>query len=284
MASIKPQLNQDERAARDMFARLARAADEFEGYAHPHAERVAALAEELALRLRLGRDDRASLRVAALAHDLGEESMRRDYIKHVGPLTREERLDLARHPVIGEHEAARAGADRGAQLLVRWHHEWWDGSSYPDALRGEQIPLPARVLRVADSYAALTDDRPFRRALTAEDARRHLADWAGLEFDPRVVRAFLSLTDVPGLRSYARPDASVETRPQTVAPDLDPESAAAGDSLPIAVVRQDGAAEDTNAERGLGGRVPEAGANPYASAATDGGRVGESHTADKDQF
>ena len=208
MASTRQQLSKRERAARDVFARLAAEADRFEAYAHPHAARVAAIAEALAARFGLGREDRANLRIAALAHDLGEVAMRRDYIRRAGPLSDEERLDLARHPVIGEQEAARAGADRGAQLLVRWHHEWWDGTGYPDALRREQIPLPARILRAADSYAALTDDRPFRRALTEEAARKHVIEWAGLEFDPRVVRALLSLADVPELRSYARRDES----------------------------------------------------------------------------
>ncbi|HEY9284873.1 MAG TPA: HD domain-containing phosphohydrolase, partial [Pyrinomonadaceae bacterium] len=83
-------------------------------------------------------------------------------------------------------------------------HEWWDGTGYPDALRREQIPLPARILRAADAYAALTDDRPFRRALTEEAARKHLTEWAAIEFDPRVVHTLLSLRDVPELRSYAR--------------------------------------------------------------------------------
>jgi HD-GYP domain-containing protein (c-di-GMP phosphodiesterase class II) len=151
----------------------------------------------------LGRDDRANLRIAALAHDLGEVSMRRDYIKRDGPLNEEERLDLARHPVIGEQEAARAGAERAVQLLVRWHHEWFGGGGYPDALRGEQIPLGARILRVADAYAALTDARPWRPAGTESEARKHLGLWAGIEFDPLVVRAFLSLEGLPELRSHA---------------------------------------------------------------------------------
>src|SRR5919206_2888981 len=203
MTSTQQQLTEAERIARDVFTRLAAAADEFEGYRHPHAERIAALADELAEVFGLGRADRASLRLAALAHDLGEAAMRRDYIRRAGALNEEERLDMMRHPVIGEQEVARAGADRGAQLLVRWHHEWWDGTGYPDALRGSQIPLAARILRVADSYAALTDARPWRAALSEADARQHLIEWAGLEFDPQVVRAFLTLRDLPELRSYA---------------------------------------------------------------------------------
>lgn len=187
----------------EAFAQLATATDEFEGYAHPHAARIAKLADEVAKLFNLARRDRLSLRVAALAHDLGEAAMKRDYIKRAGALNDEERLDLMRHPVIGEQEAARYGADRGAQLLVRWHHEWWNGAGYPDALRRDEIPLGARILRVADAYAALTDARPFRPALTIEEARQHLTEWAGMEFDPRVVRVFLSLDSIPELDSYA---------------------------------------------------------------------------------
>lgn len=194
----------NERAAGESFLRLSKATDEFEAYAHPHASRVAALAGELAARFRLSRADRSAIVFAALLHDAGEAAMKRDYIRRAGPLTDAERLDLQRHPVIGEQEAARAGADRAVQLLVRWHQECWSGAGYPDALRGEQIPLGARILRVADAYAALTDTRPFRPAGTEAEARKHLALWAGLEFDPQVVRAFLSLEGLAELRSFAR--------------------------------------------------------------------------------
>jgi HD-GYP domain-containing protein (c-di-GMP phosphodiesterase class II) len=194
----------DDLVTSEAFMQLATAADEFEGYVHPHASRIARLADEVAKLFNLARRDRLSLRLAALAHDLGEAAMKREYIKRAGALNDEERLDLMRHPVIGEQEAARYGADRGAQLLVRWHQEWWNGAGYPDALRREQIPLGARILRVCDAYAALTDERPFRPARTVEEARQHLTEWAGLEFDPRVVRAFLSLDSMPELDSYAK--------------------------------------------------------------------------------
>src|SRR5204862_3063470 len=76
-----------------------------------------------------------------------------------GPLSEAERLDLQRHPVIGEQEAARAGAERAVQLLVRWHHEWFSGAGYPDALRGEQIPLGARILRSEEHTSELQSRR-----------------------------------------------------------------------------------------------------------------------------
>jgi HD-GYP domain-containing protein (c-di-GMP phosphodiesterase class II) len=197
----------NERALGEVFLELALVTDHFEAYANPHALRVARLADEVAKLFKLARQDRSSLRLAALAHDMGEVTMERDYIKRAGELRAEERLDLARHPLIGEREAARSGADRGAQLLVRWHQEWWNGMGYPDALQREQIPLAARILRVADAYAALTDSRPFRPARTETEARRHLTEWAGLEFDPRVVEAFLSLESIAELRSYALTEA-----------------------------------------------------------------------------
>jgi HD-GYP domain-containing protein (c-di-GMP phosphodiesterase class II) len=198
----------NQNVASEAFLELGAATDRFERYANPHATRIAALADEMARRLGLAEQDRRSLRTAALLHDLGEAAMERDYIKRAENLTDEERIDLARHPVIGEQEAARAGADRAAQLLVRWHHEWWNGSGYPDALRGEEIPLAARILRIVDSYASLTDARPFRQALTAEEARQHITEWAGIEFDPRVANLFLLLEDVPELESFARAEES----------------------------------------------------------------------------
>ncbi len=252
MASIQTKVSDEDVIAREAFTRLAAAADEFEGYAHPHAERIAALSSELAKLFGLGRADRASLRLAALAHDLGEMAMKRDYIRRAAPLTFEERLDLARHPVIGEQEAARAGADRGAQLLVRWHQEWWNGAGYPDALVRERIPLGARILRVADAYASLTDARPYRAALTETDARRHLIEWAGLEFDPQVVRAFLTLQNLPALRSYASRDEDAPAAQDTT------QEQTTGD-----------ASADNSDGWNVGGHVPERGTNPYIGSAAE---------------
>ena len=193
-----------DKGAAEAFVQLANTSDRFEQYEHPHATRIATIADELAKLFHLARQDRGSLRVAALLHDLGEVAMERDYIQSSQALTTNDRIDLFRHPVIGEREASRAGADRAAQLLVRWHHEWWNGLGYPDALRGPEIPLPARILRVADSYAALTDARPFRPAMTVEQAKREITNRAGIEFDPAVVRVFLSIELLTELDSYAK--------------------------------------------------------------------------------
>jgi HD-GYP domain-containing protein (c-di-GMP phosphodiesterase class II) len=191
------EINLDEK-----LLKLASQTDAFEGYANPHATRIAALAEAVAQKFNLAAHDRYSLRQAALVHDIGELVMNRDYIKANRILTDEERIDMQRHTVIGEQEAAKNGLSRAVQLLVRWHHEWWNGTGYPDALEREQIPLAARILRVADTYAALTDARPYNLAFSEADARRYLTEWAGLEFDPKIVKAFLSLENLDELKSY----------------------------------------------------------------------------------
>ena len=167
--------------------------DEFEGYTHPHGLRIATIADAIGKEFNLAAHDRFFMQQAALVHDIGEVVMNREYIKESRVLTPDEFLDMQRHPVIGEQETARRGMSRGVQLLVRWHHEWWNGGGYPDALEGDQIPFAARILRVADSYSALTDNRPRRNAMQDDEAKRYMTEWAGLEFDPRVVKAFLSL-------------------------------------------------------------------------------------------
>ena len=185
--------------------------DGFETYRYPHAARIAILADATAQKFHLAAHDRQTLRQAALLHDIGEMAMNRDYIAANRNLSERERVDLQRHPVIGEQMAAKRDLNRAVQLLIRWHHEWWNGGGYPDALRQEQIPLGARILRVADTYAAITDYRPHRAAVTTDDARRFLCEWAGIEFDPLVVKNFLALDGLPELHSFA-----VASREETI--------------------------------------------------------------------
>ncbi|HQU92994.1 MAG TPA: HD domain-containing protein [Pyrinomonadaceae bacterium] len=166
--------------------------DQFEGYMHAHGLRIAEIADGIASTLGIPFEDRFTLQQAALVHDIGEMAMNRGYIRENRVLTDVERLDMQRHPVIGEQETAKRGFNRGVQLLVRWHHEWWNGEGYPDRLRAEEIPIGARILRVADAYAALTDDRPRRQARTADEAKQYLREYAAIEFDPAIVKLFLS--------------------------------------------------------------------------------------------
>ncbi|MBK9155249.1 MAG: HD domain-containing protein [Chloracidobacterium sp.] len=191
--------------------------DEFEGYTHAHGLRIAAIADSIGKYFNLAAHDRFFMQQAALLHDIGEMVMNRDYIRQNRPLSASERLDMQRHPVIGEQEASKRGYSRGVQLLIRWHHEWWNGSGYPDALEGEQIPLAARILRVADSFAALRDDRPRRKAMTVSEAKAYIVDWTGIEFDPRVVQAFFSC-------DYIDLEVERRARPETPPPPREKEA------------------------------------------------------------
>ena len=186
----------------EKLSRISSRMDEFECYAGTQASRVAAIADSLASGFNLASRDRAFLQQAALIHDIGEMAMNREYISRNLGLTANERIDLQRHPVIGEQEAAKLGLPRGVQLIVRWHHEWWNGGGYPDAIEAEQIPVAARILRVADTFSALTSARPFRPSMAVDNAKKYLMEWAAIEFDPWVVKAFLSI----GLPEEPRPE------------------------------------------------------------------------------
>jgi HD-GYP domain-containing protein (c-di-GMP phosphodiesterase class II) len=196
-------LSEREENFEERLLKMAALTDDFEGYQHSHASRIAVLADAVAQRFNLASHDRFSLRQASLVHDIGEVVMNRDYIKSNRILREDERVDMQRHPVIGEQEAAKQGLNRAIQLLVRWHHEWWNGMGYPDGLEGEQIPLASRILRLVDTYAALTDSRPFNTPLTEAEARQYISEWAGIEFDPKVVKVFLELDNLEELKSFA---------------------------------------------------------------------------------
>jgi HD-GYP domain-containing protein (c-di-GMP phosphodiesterase class II) len=178
-----------------MLAQLAERVDVSEGHRPGHAARIALLSERLARRSGMAEIDVADVRAAALAHGFGLFSLRLGALERNGPLTLAERVELWRHPLLAEQQLAKRGLSRHAQLLVRWHHEWWNGLGYPDMLSGEAVPLGARIIRVVESYEALRSDRPFRAALDPDVARQVIADRSGLEFDPRLAARFLQLLE-----------------------------------------------------------------------------------------
>ncbi|MFL6275431.1 MAG: HD-GYP domain-containing protein [Blastocatellia bacterium] len=167
--------------------------DTFEKYTYPHARLLAELATRLARRFGLTPQDTHAITEAALLHDIGLLAMTPAYHSRPGLLNYEERMDLWRHAVIGEQQMAKREATRHAQLLVRWHHEWWCGLGYPDMLAYEDIPIGARLLRAVELYCALIGDRPYRAAMSAEQAMETLKASAGIECDPYVVKALAAL-------------------------------------------------------------------------------------------
>ncbi len=192
-----------ERQAGDRLLKLALETDRVEGYTEAHAVMIAQLAETIGQEMGLHGADLSALKFAALAHDIGERGMKRNYLLSPNVLSWEERLDLWRHPILGEQAAAEIKLTRQTQLLVRWHHEWWNGQGYPDGLNGTAIPLGARILRAADTYCALISQRPYRQSFELAEAEQIIADLAGIEFDPQVAKVLLAVVSEERLRREA---------------------------------------------------------------------------------
>ena len=163
--------------------------DLFEGYDAPHGKRIAAIADVLAAGFNLASRDRFFLQQAALLHDIGELAMNREYVRSPRVLSATERIDLQRHPVIGEQETAKLGLPRGVQLIVRWHHEWWNGSGYPDGLSGAAINDLVRMLTISDIFAALVENRGYKPPMPRKDAYDILVGMDG-KLEQALVKAF----------------------------------------------------------------------------------------------
>ena len=131
--------------------------------------------------------------LAALLHDIGKGLIPEALLRKPGPLTEEERAMVQQHPVHGAAIVAALPGMQELSLLIRHHHERWDGTGYPDGLAGEQIPLGARVIAVVDVWDALTHDRPYRRALGLAEARAIMLDGRGTQFDSELIDRFLTL-------------------------------------------------------------------------------------------
>ncbi len=130
-----------------------------------------------------------------LLHDAGKVGVPERILSKPGPLTAAEWRVMRTHPVIGYQMLENIPFMTTAAEIVRCHHEMFDGSGYPEGLRGEEIPLPARAFSVVDAFDAMTTDRPYRRAMPAEQAAAELARMAGSQFDPAVVEVFLPLIE-----------------------------------------------------------------------------------------
>jgi HD-GYP domain-containing protein (c-di-GMP phosphodiesterase class II) len=156
-----------------------------------HSEHVSSIAVEIGQVMGLSEAELEQLEWAGLLHDIGKIGIRDAVLLKPERLTREERLLMNEHPAKGEE--ILKGVDRLARErpLIRHHHEWYNGSGYPDRLIGEEIPLLARVLHVADAFEAMTASRPYRPVpLTSAQALEELRRFSGIQFDPNVVEAF----------------------------------------------------------------------------------------------
>jgi HD-GYP domain-containing protein (c-di-GMP phosphodiesterase class II) len=132
------------------------------------------------------------LELGALFHDIGKIGIPTSILLKPGPLTAEERRVIETHPELGERILEPIERLAEVRTIVRGCHERWDGAGYPDGKAGEEIPIEARIIFVCDAFHAMTTDRPYRKRLSDDEARRRLREAAGTQFDPGVVDVFLS--------------------------------------------------------------------------------------------
>ncbi len=170
---------------------LASAIDARDPSTKKHSEHVSDIAVEIGQAMGLSEPELEQLEWAGLLHDIGKIGIRDSVLLKPEKLTREERILMNEHPAKGEEILKDVDQLAAERPLIRHHHEWYNGSGYPDRLIGDEIPLLARVLHVADAFEAMTASRPYRPIpLTAAEAFEELQRYAGIQFDPSVVEAF----------------------------------------------------------------------------------------------
>jgi PAS domain S-box-containing protein/putative nucleotidyltransferase with HDIG domain len=195
-----------EEAYIQMVLSLARAMDARDAYTGDHSERLAALVDGVAQALGLPEEEAKDMRWAAILHDIGKIGSPDHILRKPGPLTEHEWTVMRRHPVVGEEILLPVERMRGVAKIVRHHQEKWDGTGYPDGLRGEAIPLGARILAVVDAYSAIIDERPYKTPKTPAEAEAEIRGCAGTHFDPRIVEVFYqALQRGPGSNAVLQP-------------------------------------------------------------------------------
>ena len=200
---------------------LALAIDAKDQYTHQHILRVQRYAVATAEHLGLAGDDMEALNTGALLHDIGKLGVPEHILLKPGRLTDDEFEKIKKHPEIGAAILDPVEFPWPVLPVVRSHHEKWDGTGYPEGLAGEDIPLAARILSVADVYDALTSNRSYRKAWTHEKALEEVRRGSGSHFDPSVVAAFLQIVDaVPAAPDEAHPDCAEDAEADQIARDI----------------------------------------------------------------
>lgn len=184
--------------AHDAVASLVSALNSKDPTTRDHTERCSWYAAELARDLGLGEEDASILRLASLLHDIGKLVIPDAVLRKPGALSDSEWTLMREHPSSAQHILSQMDSVADAVPAIVHHHERFDGTGYPNGLSGEDIPLASRILSVTDAFDAMTSDRPYRDAMSIDDALQELRDNAGTQFDPQVVEAFVKLVDARG--------------------------------------------------------------------------------------
>lgn len=182
-----------QRTSRESLARLADAAEARDPHTGGHLRRIRAYCVDLALELGLSREEADAIGNASTVHDLGKLSLPDEVLLRPGKLSRDDWEKMREHPQHGERLIGDSPMFEVERAVARWHHERWDGSGYPDGLEGHEIPLPARIVAVADAFDALTTERPYKRAWSRDEAVAEIVRERGRLFCPVVVDALEQL-------------------------------------------------------------------------------------------
>ncbi|MBC7254167.1 MAG: HD domain-containing protein [Actinobacteria bacterium] len=177
---------------------LAKAIEVKDPYTRGHSERVTTYALMIAEAMGLDEREKQKLKYAATLHDIGKIGIAGRVLNKPGALTEEEYTHVKTHPILGDSIVEPVEFLQEPRPIILHHHERYDGKGYPEGLKGEDIPLCARILSVADAFEAMRSDRPYRKALPLDEARMELVRNAGTQFDPRVVEVFLGILDRHG--------------------------------------------------------------------------------------
>ncbi len=163
-------------------------------YTKGHCDRVEIYSSIIAKRLIKDENELFNFRIACILHDIGKIGIPDSIIKKPGKLTDEEYEEMKKHPVIGANIAKPLYGEKIARI-IRYHHEWFNGTGYPDGLKGDEIPLESRIMIIGDTYDAMTSTRPYRKAKTHQEAYDEILRFSGRQFDPGLVNIFIEVYD-----------------------------------------------------------------------------------------
>lgn len=163
-----------------------------------HSSRVSHICQSIAIQMHFTKDAANQIRIAGLIHDIGKIGIDEAILNKPGRLTTGEREDIKRHPEIGWKILSSTNEFSELGQFVLNHHERWDGSGYPNKIKGEGIPLEARIISVADAYDAMTSERSYKKGMSSEAAIKELQRCSGLQFDPKVVQVFVQMVQTGG--------------------------------------------------------------------------------------
>jgi putative nucleotidyltransferase with HDIG domain len=178
-------------------------------YTSGHSTRVSRYCLLIAEKLKLSTKMKHSIYLAAMLHDIGKIGVSDTLLQRPGKLTRDEMKIVQEHSQLGASMIQVLGEMHPIVPYILHHHEAWDGSGYPDGIKGERIPLISRIIAVADTYDAMTSDRPYRKRRKKEEAIAELKKCSGKKFDPKIVKLFLEILDELSMKQEQEPVSTI---------------------------------------------------------------------------